>query len=428
MSKTLIGFVMWVVVPSFAWGLNFNQLTQSFLENDPNIKAALQGLQSAQSDYDEAIALAMPKIDMDASYSDQKNPFGSSFPLEFSSYSSKVKVNQPLYLGGRIWNGIKVKDQAVQLNKLQFSVVVNSSLREFYKAAIRYAKFVKQKSVLSQSFRTQEGFVEITQKKYQRGNAKKFERDQAQAELLAYDSRIRQIQQQIDVAKIHLSLLSGVAVDKIEPKLDFMMPGVSLKPAEYYRSLGLKESVQIKLGEIQKHMAETQKKMIMGEHLPSLVLNGEMGWSSEKASSLFDSQNKSHSYSVLLTIPIFSGLSSVYAKQSAESKIHVAEKKLAAQQRQTIMEVSQSFLEVEAATEVFSKTKQWRVLAQSALDDGLKNFRSGIISNFQVVQLQKGQEAAESAYLDAETSLLFAWVDLTYHTGQDMKKILLTGM
>ena len=88
----------WLFLPSL--GIEFQSIDAIILENDPNIKAALQGLQSAQSDYDEAIALAMPKIDMDASYSDQKNPFGSSFPLEFSSYSSKVKVNQPLYLGG----------------------------------------------------------------------------------------------------------------------------------------------------------------------------------------------------------------------------------------------------------------------------------------------------------------------------------------
>ena len=102
-------------------------------------------------------------------------------------------------------------------------------------------------------------------------------------------------------------------------------------------------------------MAETQKKMIMGEHLPSLVLNGEMGWSSEKASSLFDSQNKSHSYSVLLTIPIFSGLSSVYAKQSAESKIHVAEKKASGTAAANYYGGFTKLLEVEAATEVFSK-------------------------------------------------------------------------
>ena len=167
-------------------------------------------------------------------------------------------------------------------------------------------------------------------------------------------------------------------------------------------------------------VAEAQKTLEVGEHLPSLNLEAQMGWRSPDTSGLFEKANESHTYIVNFSIPIFSGLSSFSARKASAQRVMQQKKHLQSSQLAVTKQFYLFYESYKNAREVYLKTKKWQRQADQAVRNGLKNFKSGIISNFQVVQLQKGLEAAESALADATASYHLSVVDLYFVLGRDL--------
>lgn len=392
---------------------------QKLVENSPSVQAKKHELAVAEAEYSSAVSAAFPSINFNNNYSEQKNPFGSSFFIgTIKNYSSVFQVQQPVYLGGRIWAGMEIKEQAKQATQLMVELETQKVLRDFLTNYFNLLNLEEKKQSLQKSLKIQKQFVRLTKSKLKKGSARPYESFQAEAELASYESRLKQLETQI------ISLTESLKEDlKIEKFNDFNYPSnfaeVNSSKEDVFNEV-LKNNLQMRIANQQIDVAEAQKTLEVGEHLPSLNLEAQMGWRSPGTSGLFEKANESHTYIVNFSIPIFSGLSSFSARKASAQRVMQQKKHLQSSQLAVTKQFYLFYESYKNAREVYLKTKKWQRQADQAVRNGLKNFKSGIISNFQVVQLQKGLEAAESALADATASYHLSVVDLYFVLGRDL--------
>lgn len=392
---------------------------QNLVEISPSIQAKKHELAAAEAEYKSAISAAFPSVNFNNNYSEQKNPFGSSFFIgTIKNYTSVFQVQQPLYLGGRIWAGMEIKKQVKDVTKISVQLEQQSVLREFLNSYFNYLKLLEKKQSLQKSLKTQRQFVQLTKNKLKKGSARPYESFQAEAELASYQSRLQQLETQIST--VYSSLKEDLQLEKVS---DFKYPEkfieVKSSKSELLQEM-LEHNLQLKMAQQQVDVAEAQKSLEVGEHLPSLSLEAQMGWRSPDTSGLFENSNESHTYIVNFSIPIFSGLSSLSTRKASAQKIMQQKKRLQSSQLAASKQFYLFYESYKNAKDVYIKTKNWQRQASLAVRNGLKNFKSGIISNFQVVQLQKGLEAAESAFADATAAYHMSVVDLYFVLGRDL--------
>lgn len=394
-------------------------LVDRVVENSPSVQAKEHKLKVADAEYASSISSAFPAVNFNNNYSEQKNPFGSSFFIgSIKNYTSVFQVQQPLYLGGRIWAGMEIKKQAKQVVALSVNLEKQMVVRNFLSSYFQVLSLIDKKSSLQNSLKTQKQFVKLTNSKLKRGSARAYEAYQAEAELASYESRLRQIVSQITSLK--QALQEDLKQDKLS---DFSYPSEFIKVSSDKSKLQnelLQNNVQIRLAKQQVDVSEAQKDLDAGVHLPNLNLEAQVGWRSPTTSGLFEESNKSHTYIVNFSIPIFSGLSSVHTRKASSERIMQQKKQLQTSQLAATKQFYQSFESYKNSSDVYKKTKVWQSEAAKAVRNGLKNFKSGIISNFQVVQLQKGLEAAESALADATATYHMSVVELYFVLGRDL--------
>ncbi|MCB0392647.1 MAG: TolC family protein, partial [Bdellovibrionales bacterium] len=160
-------------------------------------------------------------------------------------------------------------------------------------------------------------------------------------------------------------------------------------------------------------MAELEKKINLGEHYPSLSLQGSWGYQAKEQEDLLESRSSNHTVSLNLRIPLFSGLTSLAKRRADEAKILAAKMNLRHLQDQSTMEIKNTEQKFNQAQLVLFANKKWSQEAQKAINKGLRSYKLGVISSFQVVQLQKGYEGAAMSYWQSLQSYYkekMAWV------------------
>ena len=427
--KTILFFIgILTGVNPLLWAetLNYQSAIQKYIDVSTQIKAAGLNAQAAQNDYKEAWTTLVPSIDLTGSVGEQKlslgSLFGGSGVLTSRSYFVGLKTTHAFIAGGRIWGTLDLKENLRDSSRLKLKSVKQKLILGFSEKLYRFQALHQKLDLVKQSQKTQEGFLNITKSKFKRGNVRSYEMDQVTAEYYSYYPRIRELERNLVnlSAEIHSDLLVPPGTLQFSLDRDAPVARVDLLSEDRLLQEASERRPDIKESELAVEIAELNKTIVMSAHYPSLVFQGQWGYLSSSSDNLFDTTDTGNSFSLVLSIPIFSGLSSVYARRSAENKIMINEKDLAQKRRDLKAEVVSALEDYNASLESIRYTKKWAESSESALVKGGKSYRTGIINNTQLVQLQQSKERAASAYIDAKVALRMAVLRLKYTLGRDI--------
>lgn len=410
---------------------SFNTLVEKALKDNPAIEAAYAQYRSTRQSLNEAESAIFPQVSLEGTLVKQDVPPALTGGFDLSPdriYSGHVVVEQPLFLGGKIWAGMSLREQEVEMARLQFLQQKQESLAQVLEVALNLALAERQLKLLTDSLKAQERFVNITRARLRRGNARQFELNQALANLYSYQTRIQQNATQIKVLKAQLGHLIGEDTEKV----DFIWPesappsqSATEKPVENWLEYAVLHRPEAMIARVNIELARVQKRLNFGDHLPSLSLRGKWGYSSLDRESFGEEDTKATELAVAISIPIFSGLTSVYQRRADSEKIAAAEKSRESFLRQLKAEVTQYYQELQEAEALLKNARQWSRSASTALKEAMESYRLGLIDNFQVVQLQTGEEAALLAESEALVAHHLAWIHWNQAIGKDIEEVYL---
>ncbi|MCB0364331.1 MAG: TolC family protein [Bdellovibrionaceae bacterium] len=406
--RSLLPILLWLPVESAsasASTLNLNQIFLSTIENNQELKAAQSTLEQARAWEKEAGRHLFPSVSLNANVTHQEYPGYQSLPAGLAPgvdlfptrlYGASFDVDQPIYLGGRIWNAWRFREVQRQKAEWDQRATQQKVLAEILQLVWNWSAQSEILKVLGESKDRQEEFVRLTRRRLKTGNAREYELLQGEADLISYEPRMSEIKERLISLQKGIQVLSGIPKTSVFPASFFSQsdksPKIEVRGEFLQRSR--EQNPELRAAELGIQLARLNREIDLGEHRPSVSIKGRWGWSSPDRGDIGSESAKSSSLTLQLSVPLFSGLTSLEVKRAGQSGIQAAEAAYQSALDRQLIRLEEGKAALVASGQRLGQSRQWRQKAEKALAEGIKSYRVGLTSNFQVVQLQAARERA----------------------------------
>jgi multidrug efflux system outer membrane protein len=396
------------------------------------IAEALQGnadLLIAAARVDEARALAaearsflLPRIDAQGAVSRDQISTRTALtppgvPREFSSHRATVNVSYELDLFGRLRGGVAAARAELEASEASREAVRLALAAEVAKTYFSLRSFEQQVLLTRQTLDLREEALGLQRKRRNAGVIGDYELRQLEAEAAAARAQLPALEQAREREEVALQVLLGRDARQVfESQIARKdTPDVKLLPPVV--PAGLPSELLLRrpdLVEAERRLAAANARIgvARAELFPSIALTGFLGAESASLSNLFSGPAGIWQIAAAVTQPIFSGGRTEARTAAAEAR----ERAAVAQYQQA---VRNAFAEVRGA--LVAQTRAREIYeAESARADALAEtlrlarlrYASGIASQLEVMDAERGLLAARASRIDALRAHRSAVADL----------------
>ena len=317
------------------------------------------------------------------------------FPGSITLYSTKLELTQPIYTGGKLFTAIDLARQELLIAQIQHQLLREQLKLQAYSYLLRLRNQKEKIRIAKDQLQIQERNLSIVRNKSRLGNTKEYELPQAEADSLA-----RQIQlEQLEIEKTKLveeirSYVNHWQEEKAEEELAL------LEGEKFVQQQDLSQNLELQILRLQQQSLAIRNRIDLAVDYPNVALVASGGYQSLDGSQLFRDENQSSSILLTATVPLFSGLSSVFKRRAQQQSLGVVERQILDKERELKLSQTQLLEELKRKKQLLKTYKQWRDLALRSLSEAQKSYRSGRINFLQVTQVQQSLDNANSSYWD----------------------------
>jgi len=403
------------------------------LENNISVKQSALDLQQSEINKKDAFGNFLPTLNASASHS-WSIGLGQD-PVTFNAVNSTTKnLSGGISSGVDIFKGLQNINQLhrsnlqilasqYQLDKIKDDVsllVANGFLQILFNKE-------QLKVLLAQQIVSKEELTRTTQL-VDAGALPKGDLLEIQATIATQDQQIVNAENAVLLSKIQLAqtlLIKDYETFDVVNE-DYLLPSSSIL-SESPNSIIAKakeERYDIKIAQTNVEIAEDNIKIAKGVLLPSL--RGSYSFSTNYfTSGLFDtddfesqvSDNKSHNFSLQLSIPIFNGFS---ARNNVErNKVSSERAKVQLEQANLDMEtaVYQAYNDTKGAKKAFEAAQTTLAARKEAFNYSRERYNIGMLNAFDFSQSQNRFEAAQSDVIRTKYDYIFKLKVLEFYFG-----------
>jgi len=414
------------MAPICAQSATLNKIVDSFIKNNPELSRLKAEVSAGKSGVNEAKRAYLPSISLNGRALKQDAPRINAFAPKPPDkiYSTFLELYQPIYLGGQIAAGIKGRNAEYNLAKMQLDYSKNQLLVGLISDLMDYNVKLKELKVLKSSEKTVRSFLRTTRKRHKSGGARDYELAQVESDYYSYGPRLLAKDLEIQNLKTKISISSGLAdFSKIDWDWE-KIPNIEalLRDSKKINTLTSRSDYAVLLE--QKKLAEVNTKLNTAEFKPTLNITGQWGYQGyETSRNMFKEESESESIALNLTIPVFSGFRKSAVKSAGLSKEDSISSQIESFKLNFGAELSQSLETLTRSQSNLKNTKKWRSKAYSALTSAQRDFKKGLITQADIVQLQRSYELAETGYLSSLKTFYLAKINREFILGKDIEKI-----
>jgi outer membrane protein TolC len=387
--------------------LTVQEAIRSALERNLDLANDRERLVEADQTISYAKSQIFPTVSITGTVQQQKAaitgvgsaPFGGD---PYNSYNAQIKLNQPLYAGNLISSGMAAARQQKEVREKDLEVARRDLTVEvmelFYtilttRETVEYLKQVK--AVDEQSLATSERYYRV-------GRAQLIDVLQAKTQLSLVLPQIETVENQMKVAASQLvTLLHETQANTVD-----LVGTVPYVAPEKIRALLTKRLrlAEILRGELQIAQFQSQAEVALSSNFPLLSFQAAWGRQAYTASDMLNNYANTWSFGLSLTIPVFSGLSSVYQRgvlSSQKSQLEFGQMKLL---DQLSFNQVQSERNLDTSETVLKGSKQAADYARASLTEAQRDFRLQTINYLQLLQSEQTFLSAQLSYTQARYS------------------------
>lgn len=201
------------------------------------------------------------------------------------------------------------------------------------------------------------------------------------------------------------------------------MPELSLKDVMAKVDTKAVEIPELTRVRLQREFLGEQKSIVLGKSLPQLKFVGDYKFLNYTKAELFDSPSRSWTASLVLTVPLFSGLSLVNERRSvvAQEYQREAEEKNIRNQVAVIQITSRTALE-SAEASLNSATEAVKI-SRSAMAEARQNYSVGLINFVEYSTVQDAEFDAATTLLQTRYDAIDAFSTFFASSGQPLTKL-----
>lgn len=392
------------------------------LEGNYDLVAAAARVDEARALAAEARSFLLPSVDAQVSASRNQNSTrtATSFPgvpREFSTYTAALNVSYEVDLFGRLRSSVEAARAELAASEASREAVRVALAAEVAKSYFSLRSFEQQVLLTRQTLDLREEALGLQRKRRNAGVIGDYELRQLEAEAAAARAQLPGLEQAREREEVALQLLLGrdarqvfeAQIPRRESADEKLLPPVV--PAGMPSELLLRRP---DLVEAERRLAAANARIgvARAEMFPSIALTGALGSQSAALSNLFSGGAGIWSVAAALSAPIFSGGRNEARTEAAQARERMALAQYQQAVRAAFGEVRSALVAQTRARETFeAESARAEALAETLRLARLR-YSSGIASQLEVMDAERGLLAARASRIDALRAHRSAIADL----------------
>jgi outer membrane protein TolC len=349
-----------------AYNLSATNLPKSALPSPVSFSG---GLDAAATDNDEYLAAVIEGV---------VNSMIPSSPVKEGSLAMQLKLDQVLFLGGKLINGIRAVDRFRSIQRLRYELaeqdVILQTTELFYQCMLAKKLWEVQRDGLALANKHAQR-VELFSTE---GQVSEFDVLRARLEVAKLQPQVLAAENQYNLAVAAFRKQIGVEDESIVPEGEFVLPeefDISLEDAT---TQGLAHRTELELADINTQIMQIRYNAEKGNYLPNVALSADYSLftAADEYAIQRDDFGSKYGIGIGFQIPLFSGLSNSskrsYAKhdhQQARLKQRDAEELITLQIKQNHQKLEHSRHNYEVQTQNIKLAERSLELAQVRYDN-----------------------------------------------------------
>jgi len=406
MKRFLLLFVLLIpTLPTYAaTSLTLDEALATALKNHPQIIEAKETLYAAGTKTGQALANYYPQISVAADWSRGQTFFAAQESIRLSQTNSAgLYLKQTIYDFGRTAGAAdaargnrEAADKALTVTRQDLSLRISSAF---------YLLLATEKQVIavSETVRARDQVYQQAQEFFNQGIRSKVDLARAEANLFAAKTTQIRAENNREIARVELANAMGLAYLGERTLLEPLPPAQQLPERSQVQQDAFRNRSELQQLTALKMSAAANLKSARGSYLPVLTGTASAGYADRD----FPPSGNVWGVGLNLSIPLFSGFSSVEQVREANANINIIEARQNSLKLQITKEADSAWLGAnEAVARMVSTQKEVAAANESkALAEG--RYQEGVGSIIEVTD-------AQSQALDAQTANIQARYD--YYT------------
>lgn len=415
-----------------ASNLSLNYLLSKGFAYDPDWTAAYANLKQIKAEQGQAEALVFPTINLKGSGMAYKDPvvltsagLNPVAPTSRELYTTYLQLDQPLYKGGLISNGLALQRARVEKARQDLLSRKQQISYDIINAYVGVVEWQRRKKLAQENREVLSNYAKIVIQYANIGRSRRTDRMQAEISLALSESEVLSSESGFEAAKEALIRLTGADnfSELVEDKNVVSAQPIDKMSFDQILQRALDNNPDIQSYKKQVDVVQYTNDMDNASELPDLSLTAIGGYKSPDRPNMYKEPSEYYSVGLNLTIPLFSGFSwfskrKVHAEKRTQAEMDLRRAQLTLRERVKV--------DIETMAREFERVKKTQgalTTAREAMNIALREYRSGLLSSTDVVNLQQSRYAAEIQSISSHFSYLRQIMNLRKELGTDLAKV-----
>jgi outer membrane protein len=430
MATALISALVTATVAPYAYGqdvnhpLNLKEAVGMAIDNNPSLKQTAETINQADAQASFVRAGLFPNLSTIVKGSENQDATNATPKFNgdtYNQYQTDVHLTQTLYQFGAL-SAVSAADKSRDINKLNTEIagrdLTNQVIQAYFQVVLNKRNvdtLKRQEKILRES-------VSTTEHRAQTGRSQLLDVLQVKTQLALLVSQIEAAENQLQISAASLAnLLGDTRAREFHVRDTLEAPELSVVDHEVnFKGFRLPE---LEVNRLSLEQNKDQRAITIGTNLPNISLVGDYFYTAFKQSDIFLDSSASWSVGVALTIPMFSGLSSVYQLRGLSSQKTQLEYNRVNIENATNLNQVSSRKNLETAKDAIIQGKEALRLAIDSSNEARRKYQLATIDFLQFLTVQQSYVQAEQSYNQFKFNYVQALANYYVASGQDINKL-----
>jgi len=390
--------------------LSLEKAVADTFEKHPDILLSHERLNESRAQKKRAYSEVFPKLSSSLSALSRQDAVSSPSAQfggdTYNVYSLAAELSQPIFTSGAISSGIEYYSQEIEVREIDLSLVKREMTQKVISAYFALALAQKQFETMKRLKGIQESLLRTAENRYRIGNEQSLTVQQIKTNLLLLEPQVSSAENLIKVRASELaSLTQNTDLERIEIFSSLQAPEWDALTKELRKDS--QKKLEILRNEVLTNVLASNQKLRLSAHYPNVYLFGTWGRSGTEKADIFDSDSSAWSLGLKLSVPLFSGLSSVYDRRVLSSLVAQNRLQGAQIQNQNLLEKVKSEKEISNAMSLLVSSERALKSALESVKTAERTYKLGTATYLQVSDTQQKYTNAELSYEQAQFDLIF---------------------
>lgn len=402
--------------------LSLEKMIEEAFEQNADLRIAAARVDEARALLGEARSDLFPQVDAQGSASRQRTSRATAtsfagMPREFSSYRATLDVSYELDLFGRLRAGVAAARAELEASEASREAVRLALAAQVAKSYYALRSFEQQVLLTKETLQLREEALGLQRKRRDAGVISEFDLRQLEAEAAAARAQLPPLEREREREEAALIVLLGrapaeVLEGNIKTRESMQDPlAAAVLPSGVPSELLLRRP---DLVEAERALAAANARVAVArsEMFPSIALTAALGAESASLSNLFTSSAGLWAVAAAISQPIFAGGRLEARSEAAQARERAALAQYQQAIRAAFGEVRTALVAQARARESYEAESARAAALAETLRLARLRYQSGVASQLDVIDAERGLLAARVARIDALRAQRAAVADL----------------